>query len=459
MEQALLGSILLDANTVLPLCIAKITTEAFYDLRHQTLYNTMLELYDEQSPVETVTLYERLQTWGKADQVGGVSYISGLPDAVPSAANAEYYLGIIREKFLLRRMLQVNTSSVSRIYEHEGDCDELLDQIESEVLQVAETRVVSETPTALELVRNAIQNIESYHQHGGQLIGVGSGFSDIDKMTHGFRPGHMIVIAARPGVGKTSLAMNIADHVAVQLGLGVGVISLEMTGDELMERMIASRARVNLRNIQEGFLAERDMPRIVSAAGALGNAPLYIDDKSAQNILEIRAKARRWHQQHDIRLLVVDYLQLAGAGSTGRRVENRQQEVSLISRGIKLLAKELGIPVIVMSQLNRQIEYDKNRKPRLSDLRESGSIEQDADLVMFLHARRRIDDNGEEEDDMPDVVPTTGIIAKQRSGPTGEIFFTFLKAYTRFESAARISDADAPPQSEQQEQSLPYNDT
>lgn len=449
-EQALLGCILTDAQAVLPLCIGKITPECFYDLRHQTIYQTALELYDDQSPVEPLSVYERLQTWGKADQVGGITYITQLPDNIPSSANAEYYLGIIREKAQARSMIRVCTDAVGRLHEGEGEIAEVLDGIERDVLRTAEARVTNDTPSTLELVRQAIHNFETYNSRQGELVGLDTGFSDFNRMTTGLRNGDMIVIAGRPSMGKTSLAMNIAEHVAVDLHLPTAVFSLEMTGEQLMERMLATRSRVNLRNIREGFLADRDLPRITLASSQISQAPLYIDDKASQSILEVRAKARRLHSQHNLRLVVIDYLQLMTSIGSKRRYESRQQEVSDISSGVKALAKELNLPVIVLSQLNRDVERDKNRAPRLSDLRESGTIEQDADLVAMLYRRRGDDD----DDDDGEAAFVQLIIAKQRNGPTGKIDLTFLRNYTRFESAARISDDDVP----NDQTSLPYRD-
>jgi len=275
------------------------------------------------------------------------------------------------------------------------------------------------------------------------LTGVGTGFTDLDRMTSGLHPGEMVVIAARPSMGKTSLAMNIAEHVAIEQKLPVGVFSLEMTSESLVLRMLCSRSRVNLRSVREGFLAERDFPKLTGAAGKLANAPLFIDDSSGLSILQLRAKARRMAQQYGIKLFVIDYLQLLH--STARRAENRQQEIADISNGIKSLAKELSVPVIVLSQLNRELEKDKNRKPRMSDLRESGAIEQDADVVGLLYKPSSGDDDeaggGSEEQD---AVPVNLLIAKQRNGPTGDVNLTFLKSYTRFESAAKVSDDDVP---------------
>jgi replicative DNA helicase len=273
------------------------------------------------------------------------------------------------------------------------------------------------------------------------LTGLSTGYADLDKLTTGLHGGEMIVIAARPSVGKTSLAMNVAEHVAVDLHLPVGVFSLEMTAESLILRMLCSRARVNLRNVREGFLAERDFPRLTGTAGRLASAPLYIEDSSALSILQLRAKARRMHLQHGIKLFVIDYLQLLH--STARRAENRQQEIADISSGIKALAKELEVPVIVLSQLNREVEKERNRKPRLSDLRESGAIEQDADLVALLYRASQDDDESGAGQDQ-DAIPVNLYIAKQRNGPVGEIALTFLKGITRFESSTKVSAEDVP---------------
>jgi replicative DNA helicase len=305
--------------------------------------------------------------------------------------------------------------------------------------------VQSQTSTIKDLVKRAINTIEDYHQRQGTLTGIGTGFVDLDKMTTGLHGGEMIVIAARPSVGKTSLAMNIAEHVSIDQKLPVGVFSLEMTAESLVLRMLCSRSRVNLRNVREGFLAERDFPKLTGTAGKLANSLLFIDDSSGLSILQLRAKARRMHQQYGIKLFVIDYLQLLH--STSRRAENRQQEIADISSGIKALAKELNVPVIVLSQLNREVEREKGRPPRLSDLRESGAIEQDADLVGLLYKPTK---QGEDEDGVSDAgegdaIAVNLLIAKQRNGPAGEdVHLTFLKAYTRFESAAKIQAEDVP---------------
>jgi replicative DNA helicase len=442
-EQGVLGCVLVSPHDCLGECIEKLKrgAEVFYDLRHQTLYNELVAMYDEKEPIDLITLPQRLKDKQLLEGVGGLAYVSSLPDAVPSAANLSYYLEIVREKYVLRKMIHTCTDIVGRVYEHEGEVDSLLDEVEREVLQIVESRETGTMMGVKELVHKAINTIEDYHQRQGMLTGLSTGFPDLDKMTSGLHGGEMIVLAARPSMGKTSLAMNIAESVAVDQQIPVGVFSLEMTSESLILRMLCSRARVNLRNIREGFLAERDFPKLTGAAGKLSQSPLFIDDTSGLSILQLRAKARRMATQYGIKLFVVDYLQLLH--STARRAENRQQEIADISNGLKGLAKELDVPVIVLSQLNREFEKDKDRKPRLSDLRESGAIEQDADVVALLYKAKTGDEDeggGREEE----VVAVNLLIAKQRNGPTGDVHLTFMKTYTRFESAAKVSADDVP---------------
>jgi replicative DNA helicase len=441
-EQGVLGCVLLSPNDCVGECVEKFKAgaEVFYDLRHRTIFEVLVEMYDAREAIDLITLQQRLKNKSRLDEVGGLAYLGSLPDTVPSAANLSYYLDIVLEKYILRKMIQTCTEVVGRVYEHEGEVDALLDEVERDILRISETRVEGKTDKIKELVYNAINTIEDFHQRQGMLTGVGTGFTDLDKMTSGLHGGEMIVVAARPSMGKTSLAMNIAEHVAIQEKVPVGVFSLEMTSESLVLRMLCSCSRVNLRSVREGFLVERDFPKITDAAGRLANAPLFIDDSSGLSILQLRAKARRMFQQYGIKLFIIDYLQLLH--STARRAENRQQEIADISNGIKSLAKELNVPVIVLSQLNRELEKDKDRKPRLSDLRESGAIEQDADVVCLLYKPSRDDEEaaGEESEAMP----VNLLIAKQRNGPTGDVHLTFLKQYTRFESAAKISDDAVP---------------
>jgi len=444
-EQGVLGCVLLSPNECLGECLEKLKDgkEVFYDLRHQTIFETLVTMFDTREAIDVITLQQRLKDKQLLEQVGGIAYLSQLQDAVPSAANLSYYLDIVREKFLLRKMIATCTDVVGRVYDYEGEVDALLDEVERDVLRISESRVQGGAVTTKELVSKAIGTIENYFSRQGTLNGLATGFPDLDRMTDGLHGSEMIVIAARPSMGKTSLAMNIVEHVVLEQKLPAAVFSLEMSAEALVLRMMCSLARVNLRSIREGFMSEADFPKLTGAAGRLANAPLFIDDSAGLSILQLRARARRLAQQHGIKLFVVDYLQLLH--STARRAqENRQQEISDISSGIKALAKELKVPMLVLSQLNRELERDKSRKPRLSDLRESGAIEQDADVVGLLYKPNAGEDDDNVIAEEPEGLPVNLLIAKQRNGPTGDVNLTFLRPYTRFESAAKISDEDVP---------------
>jgi len=443
-EMGVLGCALLSPNECLGECIEKLKddgAEYFYDLRHQAIYEMLAGMFDAKEAIDIITVQQKLKDKQLLDQVGGIAYLSQLQDAVPSAANLSYYLDIVREKYLLRKMISVCTEVVGRVYDYEGEVDALMDEVERDVLRISESRAQGGALSTKELVNKAIGTIENFFSRKGTLTGLATGYADLDRMTDGLHGSEMVVIAARPSMGKTSLAMNIVEHVALEDKLPVAVFSLEMSAEALVLRMMCSLARVNLRSIREGFMSESDFPKLTSAAGRLAGAKLFIDDSAGLSILQLRARARRLAQQHGIKLFVIDYLQLLH--STGRRSqENRQQEIADISSGIKALAKELKVPVLVLSQLNRELERDKNRKPRLSDLRESGAIEQDADLVGLLYKPNSGDDDDAMEE--ADGAPVNLLIAKQRNGPTGDVNLTFLKSYTRFESAAKVSDEDIP---------------
>ena len=445
-EQGVLGCALLDPNQCIGECIEKLKDDgklAFYDLRHQTIYETLAAMFNARSAIDLITVQQNLKDRQLLDQVGGITYLSQLQDAVPSAANLSYYLDIVREKYLLRKLIQTCSSVVARVFDYEGNVEELLDDVEKEILHVNESREQSEVKDVKNLVNEALVTIEHFFNRKGELSGLSTGFADLDKMTDGLHGGEMVIVAARPSMGKTSLAMNVAEHVALNLNLPVCVFSLEMSASSLILRMLCSLARVNMRNIRDGFMSEADFPKLMTASSQLAAAKLLIDDTAGLSILQLRARARRLHQQHGIKLFVIDYLQLLN--STARRAqENRQQEIADISSGLKALAKELNVPVMVLSQLNRELEKDKNRKPRLSDLRESGSIEQDADLVGLLYKPDAGDDEDGPAPDENDGVAVNFLIAKQRNGPTGDVSLTFLKPYTRFESRSKFNDEDMP---------------
>lgn len=426
-EQALLGCVLLDPRTCIPE-IAMRGTELFYDLRHQTIFDAARSLMDDDKPVDTVTMQAKLKATGKLEEIGGISYLSSLPDATPSAANLEWYMEVVLGHATRRRLIRCATQAVSGSYDLDIDPLAVLDEAERAISDISNGLVGESDSSLPTLVDRAIESLERSYTRGDELEGLGTGFGDFDRMTNGMHDGDMIVLAARPSMGKTSLAMNIAEFVATDLDLPVGVFSLEMTAESLVRRMLCSRAEVNERDVRKQQVSEGQFKGLALAAGRLKRSNLKIDDTHGLSILQLRARARRMHRQHGIKLLVIDYLQLLHA-VTGRKEVNRQVEIANISNGVKGLAKELKIPVIVISQLNRELEKDKNRKPRLSDLRESGAIEQDADLIGMLYCP-------EENPNDKEIIPVNMLIAKQRNGPTGDVLFTFFKNITRFKQRA-----------------------
>lgn len=441
-EIGCLGCCLLSPRECIPTCITffgDAGKEVFYDLRHQTIWDELVQMTEANIAVDVITLQQRLTDKNLLEQVGGIAYLAQLQDAVPSAANIEYYLGYIMEKYILRRDVQVCTDIVGRVYDYEGDAEQLQDEIERDVLAIRPKNTNTVTKFK-ELIPGVIQRIEDSVTQRNIITGIPTGFTDLDRLTGGLMNGDMVVIAARPSLGKTSLLFNIAENVVLESKLPVGIFSLEMTKEQLAFRTVCSAARVNARNITQGFASEADYPRLVSAAGRLNKADLFIDDTPGLSILNLRARARRMVQQFGIKLFGVDYLQLLHSTSK-RGQDNRQQEITEISGGLKALAKELRVPIIVLSQLNRNIESGGWRRPRLSDIRESGSVEQDADTVGFLYKPQTDDEEVAEETEGG---PVNLLIAKSRNGPTGNVNLTFLKPFCRFESGAKIADEDVP---------------
>ena len=425
---------LISPREIIAECVEKINEEYFYVPAHQTIYTVLVELWNAGQGIDLITFTQTLRDRNVLDAVGGGAFVTNLYTFVPTAANVTYYLEIVREKFILRQIIAACTESVRRSYEEQDEVNALLDEVEQKIFAVGEDRFKGQMPGMKEQVMGALESIEQLWERRGGITGISTGFTELDRMTNGMHEAEMIVIAARPSMGKTALAMNIAEHVAITSKLPVAVFSLEMSSQQLVQRLLCSRARVNLQKVREGFLAERDFPSLTAAASKLAEAEIFIDDSAGLSILELRAKARRLKAQKNIQLIVVDYLQLLKS-TTRRAQDNRQLEISEISAGIKGLAKELKIPIIVLAQLNRQPEARSGGKPRLSDLRESGSIEQDADLVGLL-VRPEIYE--EDEDARAEKAGEAElIIAKQRNGPVGEIPLTFLKEFTRFEDRAR----------------------
>jgi replicative DNA helicase len=391
----------------------------------------MVGLTDRSQPIDLVTLKDELIKSGDLDDVGGPAYISALTDGVPRSANVEYYAKIVKEKSTLRRLIQSSNDVLARAYDAEEDADDLLDEAEKAIFQIAEHRLRTGFVRVGELVDGGYQLIEQLQQHRGMVTGVPSGFVDLDEITSGFQKSDLIIVAARPAMGKTSFVLNMAMHCGIDAGKSVGIFSLEMSKEQLFMRMITSEARVDAHRFRGGFLGEQDYARLVEAFARMHDAKVFIDDSPGIGILEMRAKARRLKLEHGLDMLIVDYLQLMqGRG----RFDNRQQELAAISRALKILAKELNIPILALSQLSRATESRGDHRPQLSDLRESGALEQDADIVMFIFREEMYPVEGERK---PEIEGTAEIIVgKQRNGPTGTVRLAFLKQYTRFENLA-----------------------
>jgi replicative DNA helicase len=433
-EQGVLGSMLISPHETIAECVEKINEEYFYVPAHRTIYDVLVDLWNTRQGIDLITFTQVLRDRNLLDSVGGAAFVTNLFTFVPTAANVQYYLEIVRDKYILRQIISAATESVRRAYEEQEEVDSLLDEVEQKIFDVGEDRFKGQMLSMKDHAMQAIETIEKLYERKGSITGISTGFVEFDRMTSGLHPSEMVVIAARPSMGKTALAMNIAEYVAINEKLAVGVFSLEMSSQQLVQRMLCSRARVNLQRVRDGFLGERDFPSLTAAASKLAEAKMFIDDSASLSILELRAKARRLKAQQDVSLIIVDYLQLLRS-TTRRAQDNRQLEISEISAGLKALAKDLKIPVIVVAQLNRQPEQRTGGKPRLSDLRESGSIEQDADLVGLLVRPELYEED--EEARVEKAGEAELIIAKQRNGPVGEIPLTFLNEYTRFETRAR----------------------
>ncbi len=442
-ERGVLSSFLLAPREIGGLCAEKqIKSEHFHLPAHAQIYATLLELWDGNKPIDFITLTQLLRDRGQLDQVGGAAFVTELFTFLPTAANAGFYVEILQEKYTLREIIKVCTEYAARSYDEQDDVPNLLDAVEAQISAIAQDRFKDKTASMKDQVMHAIQAIEDLYERRGAITGLPTGLAELDKMLDGLHKAEMIVIAARPSMGKTALAMNIAEYIALEAKLPVAVFSLEMSTSQLVQRLLCSRARVNLGSVRNGFLAERDFPALTAAASKLAESKIFIDDTPGLSILELRAKSRRLKSQHDIQAIFIDYLQLLR--STSRRAQdNRQLEIAEISSGLKSLSKELNLPIVVLAQLNRNPEQrsgDSKGRPRLSDLRESGSIEQDADVVALLVREEYYAEN--EEDKKESEGKATLIIAKQRNGPVGDVPLTFLKEFTRFENRAREAEGE-----------------
>ena len=434
-EQSVLGGILLE-NEAISKVLETLLPDDFYRESHRKIFNSMIELFEKNEPIDLITLTNQLKSKGHLDGVGGSAYLSSLVDSIPTAANITYYARIVKEKSVLRRLITTATEIVTRGYGDEDDVWDLLDEAEKSIFQIGESQIRPSFFKMKSILQESFKTIEKLYESKEIVTGVPSGFNDIDKLTSGFQASDLIIIAGRPSMGKTAFCLNIAQHVSVEKNIPVAFFSLEMSKEQLVMRMLCSEAQVDAHRVRGGFLGETDWPKLTRAAGTLSEAPIFIDDTPALSVLEMRAKSRRIMAEHKLGLVIVDYLQLMrgrGLSTRGRAAsESREQEISDISRSLKALAKELQIPVIALSQLNRRVEERTNKRPQLADLRESGAIEQDADLIGFIY-RDEVYNKG---DDNPNKGIAEVIIGKQRNGPVGDVKLAFIDKYASFQNLA-----------------------
>ena len=436
-EQSVIGAMLLDSDAGLT-AMELLGDTDFYREGHRRIFRAMAKLLEHGGVIDPVILRDELQRRGDLEASGGTDYLAELLDVVPTAANVEYHCRIVREKSLLRRLIDVGTGIVQTAYEGRDDVGALLDQAEQQVFEVSYQRGTQEVVRIKELMWQAMERIEARHRGDDSVRGIPSGFTDLDEMTNGFQGSDLIIVAARPSMGKTSFCLNVAANAALEGNTPTAVFSLEMSRDQLVERLLAAESFVDLHRLRSGKLRDDDYPKMSRAAGLLGTAPIWIDDSPALTLLELRSKARRMKAEHDIGLFIVDYLQLIRG--TGRQ-ESRQEEISFISRSLKALARELQTPVMALSQLSRAPEQrGGDRRPVLSDLRDSGAIEQDADLVMFIYRAEMYKSVIAQEEGAEEGLAEL-MLAKHRNGPTGNIKLAFHKQYTRFDNySSRASD-------------------
>lgn len=430
-ESSVLGGILLE-NEAINRVLEVLTPEDFYRESHRRIFRAMIEICDRSEPVDLITLSDFLKVKGDLEVVGGSAYLASLASAIPTAANIHFYARIVREKAIRRYLISAATEIATKGYEDQENVDEYLDEAEKVIFDISEKRVRGSFVMIGEMIRDSIKMVERLYERKEMVTGVPSGFKDLDRLTAGFQPSDLIVIAGRPSMGKTALCLNIATHAAFG-GHGVAVFSLEMAKEQLVLRMLCSEARIDHSKVRSGYLADREFPALVMAAGRLAETPIYIDDTPAISVLELRAKARRLVRDRDkkIGLIIVDYLQLM-RGSGG--APNREQEISEISRSMKALAKELNIPVIAVSQLNRRVEDRGDKRPMMADLRESGAIEQDADVIAFVYREVVYNEN------VDDPNRAEIIVGKQRNGPTGTVRLAFFREFTRFENYTGVEE-------------------
>jgi replicative DNA helicase len=425
-EQAVLGAMLLDQDAALR-AVEMVDDTVFYREEHRRLFRAMRALIERRSVIDPVTLNDELERRGDLAQVGGGEYVTELVDAAPTAANLEHHARILREKSILRRLIESSTRTITEAYDGRSQAPELLDLAESRIFQISQQRRDQGFTRLKEMLWPAMERIEALQRSGKTITGVPTGFVDLDELTSGFQPSELVIVAARPSMGKTALVLNLAAHAAIEAKVGVAIFSLEMSKDALVQRLLTAEAQVDSSRVRRSALRDADFTRLARAAGILQGCPIWIDDSPAITLLEMRSKARRLKAEHDIGLLVVDYLQLM---RSPEYAENRVQEISDVSRSLKGLARELQIPVVALSQLSRASEQrGGERKPILSDLRDSGAIEQDADVVIFIHRPEYYDKEDETKRGIAEIM-----LAKHRNGPTGDITLRFSREFTRFDN-------------------------
>ena len=428
-EQSVLGGILLD-NPALNTVLEALTPADFYSDAHRKIFKAIIDLSERSEPCDLITLSNILKDQKRIDQVGGTAYLASLVDNVASAANISYYVKIIKEKSVLRRLIGSATEILNKSYDAGMDVDDILDEAEHAIFEISENKIRPAFHPIREIIRESFKTIERLYDKKELITGVATGFERLDELTSGLQNSDLIIIAGRPSMGKTAFALNIAQYAALEAGVPVAIFSLEMAREQLATRMLSAEARVDSQRLRKGFLGETDWPKLTTAAGRLSDAPIYIDDTPAITVMEMKAKSRRLKADAGLGLVVLDYLQLM-RGSSFK--DSREQEISEISRSLKALAKELSLPVIALSQLNRKVEDRTNRRPQMADLRESGAIEQDADVIAFIYR----DEVYNRSDDNPEKGMAEIIIGKQRNGPTGIVKLAFQEQYTRFENLAR----------------------
>jgi replicative DNA helicase len=427
-EMAVLGSMIIDENAI-GVAVESLNKNSFYKDSHGKIFEVIVSLFNNNKAVDLITLTDELKRAALLDEIGGVSFLTELANSVPTAANISHYVNIVKEKSILRTLINNSTKIINSCYSSEGNISEVVDDAERLIFEVSDNRPRGSFLHLKEVIKDSIETIDKLYQKKAHVTGIPTGFRDFDLKTAGLQPSDLIVVAGRPSMGKSALALSIAEYAGIVAKVPLAIFSLEMSKEQLVQRMLCSHARVDANKVRTGYLAVSDWPRLTAAAGKLSETAIFVDDTPAISVMELRAKARRLKASQDIQLIILDYLQLMrGSGFT----ESRQQEISDISRSLKALARELNVPVLAISQLSRAVEARQDHRPQLSDLRESGAIEQDADLVVLI-LREECYNPTPENEGIAEI-----IIAKQRNGPVGSLNLTFLKEYTRFENIARV---------------------